>query len=577
MTPLIFLLPLVLTASWTVGVEVMETHHLYGAIGSSVLFPEVNVGNDTVYDLIRGDGAHKGYVVTCHGVCNVRFPYTERGHFFQNNGTFLLNKLRAEDSGTFDYKINLSLKGRIHLRVMAPVKEPVLLKQEAIVNGSQCLVTFTCQAEGDGPFNFTLLRNNNEKIQNVTSLYNSSSLSMDGWHPGIFSCMVANAISFQTSSGIELLPPVTLKEMVIRLIVIAFLCHWFFALCILSKEFIYKKLRKEKQKDEDNTKKTLQSDAHQHRGPEHRDTVNSTDGSHSICPLTKWRCPNHNRSTVDKILCLINRIFTIADNFLGFLKECAVLIICLDGEIIPAECGCVPAFFLLCRVIYWIFFFVNRCRQTNVRFSSAVEVFCNPAMIFSNMVVIPAFCIAILVIITIRYGSPCGTMDISPAVLPVACVLIFIFYSWIKAKVKAKGKAYIQGKEGQPESQHLVDIPNGDIGHPENNNDIGRPENNGDIGQLENNGDMGQPKDNRNPNCEGPVPPGIIGNPNVEQDAPMQCEVFNEGHPEDQMIPKPRDGQLAEAVPCNSHVGAGHCLLTIEKELVVDKGPVSNG
>lgn len=93
----------------------METHHLYGAIGSSVLFPEVNVGNDTVYDLMRADGS---YVVTCHEVCNVRLPYTERGHFFQNNGTFLLNELRAEDSGTFDYKINLSLKGRIHLRVM---------------------------------------------------------------------------------------------------------------------------------------------------------------------------------------------------------------------------------------------------------------------------------------------------------------------------------------------------------------------------------------------------------------------------------------------------------------------------
>ncbi|XP_040191000.1 uncharacterized protein LOC120924009 [Rana temporaria] len=637
-TPLIFLISLTTLCTAT-GVEAMETHHLYGAIGSSVLFPVVDVDNDTFYDLIRAD---ESVVVTCYGVCQVRFPYTERGHFYQNNGTFLLNELRAEDNGTFVYKINLIPKGRIHLLVMAAVKEPVLLKQEAIVNGSQCLVTFTCQAEGDGPFNFTLLRDDNEIIQSVIGPDNSSSVIMDGWHPktfGRFSCMVANAISSQTSPAIERLPPVPLKGMVMELIVIAFLCHWIFALCILCVKYICMKLRKEKnnnneeknhnneeknhnneeknhnneEKNHNNEEKTLQSDAHHHHhhhGPEHRDTASRADGSLSIRPLSRWGCPNHTHSTVneDKILGLINRTFTIADNILGFLKEFAVLIICLDEAIMPAGWWCavaaVPGSFLLCRVIYWIFFFMNRHRETNVRFSSTVGVFCSPAMIASNMIVIPAFCIAILVILLIRYRPPCGTMDISPLILTAVCVLIFIFYLWIKSKVKAKGKEYIQGKEDQPESQQLVNVPNGDIGRPKNNGDIGAPENNGDIGRPKNNGDLGGPKnngdigrpknngdlggpknngdiggpeDNRNPNCEGPVLPGIVGNPNVDQEAPMQSEVFNEGDPEDQMIPKPKDGQLAEEVPCNSHVGAGHCLLTIEKELVVDKGPVSNG
>ncbi|XP_077334504.1 uncharacterized protein LOC143975821 isoform X2 [Lithobates pipiens] len=631
-TPLILLISLT-TLYTATGVEVMETHHLYGAIGSSVRFPAVNVGDSTVYDLIRVNGSH---VVACHGVCNVRSPYTERGHFYQNNGTFVLNELRAEDSGEFNYNINLKLKGRIHLRVMAPVTEPVLLKQEAMVNGSQCLVTFECRAEGDGPFIFTLLRNDNEIMQNVTSPDNSSSL--DDWHPktsGIFSCKVANAIGFQTSPGIQLLPPVTLKGKVTRMIVIAFLCHWFFALCILLNKHVFNKLRKKKQEKKVNNKekvnnneekvnskekvnnneaKALQSNAHQDRGPEHRDTINSGDGSHAICPLTGRRCPNHTCSTVnkDKILRLINRTITIADNIVGFLKELAVLIISLDGEIIPAAWGWVPGVFLLCRVIYWIFFFVNRCKKTNVKFSSAVELFCNAVLIFSNVVAIPAFCIAILVMITIRYRPPCGAMDIYPAVLPAVCLLIFIFYLLIKPKLKAKGKAYIQAKEDQPESQHLVNLLNGDIGHPEKDGDIGHPEKDGDIGHPENNGDIGHPdnygdighpendgdmghpekdgdighpenygdighpENNRNPNGEGPVPPGIVGNPNVDE-APKQSEVSNEGDPEDQMIPKPKDGQLPEEVPCNRYVGAGHCLLTIEKELVDEKGPVSNG
>ncbi|CAI9615788.1 unnamed protein product [Staurois parvus] len=526
------------------GIEGIETRHLYAAVGSSVFFPGEKIDNFTFYDFRKGSLL----IVTCHHGCSVRDPYNKRGDFFQHNGTFLLNELRVEDSGIFEYEMNFTMKRQIHLHVMAPVMEPVLLLKE---NRSHCLVIFTCRAEGGGPLNFTFMRNDNEIVENAVSLDNSISLSMDGSDPktsGRFSCIVRNMISSQTSPAVELLPPVTLKLRIMRLFVIGFLCHWISAVCILCMKYICKKWRKENQEEEEiiDGPKTLQSQADQHKGPRYRDTVNK-----------------------DRTLSLVSRTFSIVDRLLGFLKELAVLVICVDGEIIPGWVCFLPVIFLLCRVFYWIFFFINKSRKLNIRAPHVVEV----AMTVSNLIVVPAFCMAVLVILFVRYRSACGTMDISLVVLFHVCALIFIFYLWMKSKVK--GKLYIPGQQGQPESQQLVNMPNGDKGPSGSNGVIRSPEDNGVIRSPEDNGNIGSPKDIRNPNCEGPVPPGIVENPNLDQEAPVQSEVFAEEHSEDQMIPDPEKGQpkVPKEVPCNSHVTD----LTIDMEVEVDKGPVANG
>ncbi|XP_040191051.1 uncharacterized protein LOC120924156 isoform X2 [Rana temporaria] len=540
MTPLIFLVMLVPRASWTTGGGGLETPHLYAEIGSSVSFPGVKIDNYTVYDL---SGANGAVVVACHGGCKVRDPYTQRGHFYQHNGTFLLTRLRKEDSGIFEYTVNFTSKGQIHLWVMAPVMDPIL-EQEARENGTRCSVTVTCQAKGDGPLSFTILRND-KILHNVTVTDDSASLSVDGRDPemsGIFSCVVRNAVSSETSPSIVFLPPVKPWQTEMVLVAIGLFLQWGVTMLYSLLEICLPKCRK-----------SNRGQFRQMNG--NKDEVVQDSGTPSLC----------------------SEVLTTADNLLGFIKESLAVAISVFGCIIPWWCWVIPAFFFLCRTMHWIIQLVNRCRKTREKISFFfVKVFCAVAIGISSVLGVPTFCIAVLVIFYLHHSCPCpcgmtSKWPLYVSIVPIAFVILCIIsYLYVKQKAKAKRKKQSQPEDVKTQLQTVF---------------------------TSNFPDGGQPEENGNPDCEEREPGVIVAIPNGDVENPEQgasCENSTEEAPEDHLIPKPKEGQSQGSVeiPCKSHLGEapnhedpdgtedteGQCLLTVPSEVVaLDKDRVANG
>ncbi|XP_072262816.1 uncharacterized protein [Pyxicephalus adspersus] len=363
----------------------METQHLYAEIGSSVSFPRVIFNDDTFVDLKRGDGT---IVVTCFPECTVLDPYIRRSIFNQHNGTFQLTKLKKEDNGTYEYHMNFTLKTRIYLQVIVPVMKPALLKDE-VKNESQCLINFTCRADGDGPFNFTFLRNF-RIIHSYISKDNLSSLILNSSDPGTsgrFACIVSNQISNKTSPAIDLLIPVRTDQTVMALIVFGLLLQWGITMSysLLKKGFL--KCRERRRL---------------------RDGHNS-----EVDP--DFRAPS-----------LRSKAFTLANSIFGSITDILEMVISFGG-FIPVWCCVFPAIVFLFRLI-WLYVSVEHQRR-------CVESLCICAIGISSIVGVPAFCVAVIVIFSTRYNLPCGMTYGWQFYLLIGCVpavyLGLIYFSYI--------------------------------------------------------------------------------------------------------------------------------------------------
>ncbi|XP_072262810.1 uncharacterized protein [Pyxicephalus adspersus] len=368
------------------GYESIQIHHLHAAIGSSVSFPRVIIIEDTFLDLKRAD---ETIVLTCYYGCTVRDPYTSRVIFNQHNGTFQLTELKKEDSGIYEYHMNFTLKERINLQVMVPVMNSDLLKEE-VKNESQCLINFTCQADGEGPFNFTFLKNY-RIIHSDVSKDNFSSLTLIYLNPGTsgtYTCIVSNQISNTTSPAIGL--PISVKNE--QIVTAFFVIGWGVTiLCIHLIDFFkwWKQQRAKNGVDQD------------------------------------FRKPS-----------LCSRAFTLASRVFGFINEFLAMF-SVYGGFIPEWCLFFPAFVLLCRIMFWIIVLINKQRKSRVKKFPAIENFCDRVMFISNVFGVPTFIIVVLVIFGKNYYCPCGMTYIWQLITPIFCVpivflaLLFFFYiSW---------------------------------------------------------------------------------------------------------------------------------------------------
>ncbi|XP_077334506.1 uncharacterized protein LOC143975822 [Lithobates pipiens] len=417
------------------------------------------------------------------------------------------------------------------------VLEPVFTL-EVRENGSQCLVTITCQAKGDGSLNFRIQRG--DKIfHNVTRRDNSVSLSMDGWDPdtsGRFFCNVTNAVSFNTSSAIELPPPVKPGQMEMMIIVIGLFLQW-------GGTILY-----------------------------------------SLSPKcsTSWQKWRQRNGYIDegfqgfRTSFLRSKALTTADNIFGFIKESLAVYMFAHEHFIPVWCLVIATNFLLCRTIYWIIILVNSRRETRMKFFF-VKCVCAMAMRVSSVVGVPAFCVAVLVVFNLCYSCTCpctvtfGRL-LYALVMPMAFLgLWFLSYMWIffdlKKKVKARGMQQSQPEDVKTQLQNGFISPNGGKGHPEGNS---------------------------NPGCEEHPPEVLVDIPNGDQENPEQeasRENPTEEFPEDQLIPEPEDRGSLE-IPREGNFGAapnhedpddsedteGQCLLTVATTVVaLDKDRVANG
>ncbi|XP_063813502.1 SLAM family member 5-like [Pseudophryne corroboree] len=183
------------------GDDEVLTHEVFGAVGSSVWFPQVQIDKDSVYELKKGIQ----YAVVFHGSHTVREPYAGRGEFFPGNGTFLLRNLMKEDSGTYEHWVNMTLIGKINLQVIERVTEPMLAR----VNLGEDL-HLECTASGDVPLLVTILRDGKIISENITRKDgNVTTLLVHCGDPdsaGTYSCSSSNPVSSKTSNVIELRP-----------------------------------------------------------------------------------------------------------------------------------------------------------------------------------------------------------------------------------------------------------------------------------------------------------------------------------------------------------------------------------
>ncbi|XP_040191147.1 uncharacterized protein LOC120924327 [Rana temporaria] len=201
-------------------------------------------------------------------------------------------------------------------------------------------------------------------------------------------------------------------------------------------------------------------------------------------------------------------------------------------------------------------------------------------MHLSAVLGVPAFCVAVLVIFYKYHSHPCGMTNEGPLyvlMMPIAFLsLCLISYLYLKKKPKAKEIQQSRHEDvkihlTEPQIEYTSRVPDGGIG--------------------------GQPEDVGNPDCEEREPGVIVDVRNGDQENPEQgasCENSTEEAPEDQLIPKPEEGQSQGSVeiPCKSHLGEapnhedpdgtedteGQCLLTVPSEAVaLDKDRVANG
>lgn len=204
------------------------------------------------------------------------------------------------------------------------------------------------------------------------------------------------------------------------------------------------------------------------------------------------------------------------------------------------------------------------------------------AMRLSSVLGVPAFCVAVLVVVNKCYSCPCPcriTYEslVYVLMMPIAFLgLCFLSYMYLKKKAKAKG---IQQSQPEDVKAQQIDLQNGFISHVTN-------------------GGIGQPEDKSNPDCEEHLPGVVVDIPNGDQENPEQeasCENSTEEGPGDRLIPKPEGGQLQGSleIQCKSNFGAapnhedpdnteedteGQCLLTVATKVVaLDKDRVANG
>ncbi|KAG8536648.1 hypothetical protein GDO81_025951, partial [Engystomops pustulosus] len=185
----------------------IRKYEKYRPVGSAYIFPPVPFTKGTVYDLQR---ANHNLVITFHEIENIRPPYSGRSKFYKNNGTFVLENLREDDSGLYEQKVNMTLVAYIRLYVIELVKQLAMQKVNETIQDEPCQVILACYVQASYPHNVTFLKDGKEVTENVTRMDHSSFLSLDTRDPqsaGTYTCRLYYPLGTRTSGEIQLLTP----------------------------------------------------------------------------------------------------------------------------------------------------------------------------------------------------------------------------------------------------------------------------------------------------------------------------------------------------------------------------------